>query len=264
MIKQNLHCHTTYDDGRNTPEEMVLAAEKAGLSSLGISVHAYIPGEDWTSTEESEKACIEEIYRLKEKYAGRIDVYCGLEYDVFGPKNFDSYEYFIGSGHVLGDHLYADSSCENAKLTQAHFGGADSTAERYFANCATLADIPEIDIVGHFDLLTKYDEQSHLYDPSSPRFRDAAYAAMEKLNAAGKIFEINTGAISRGYRTTPYPSPELLKHLHGLGGRLCICSDAHDAENVAGSFGMAEELAVSCGFKEYWVFDGEKFIPEKF
>ena len=264
MIKQNLHCHTTYDDGKNTPEEMVLAAEKAGLRSLGISIHGYIPGEGWTATEENEKTHVEELYRLKEKYAGRFNVYCGIEYDIMGPRNFDGYEYIIGSAHVLGDHLYADSSCENAKLTIAHFGSAESAAERYFANCASLAEIPEISVVGHFDLLTKYDEQAHLYDSSAPRFREAAYAAREKLNGAEKIFEINTGAISRGYRTTPYPSPELLKQLQALGGRICVSSDAHDAENVACCFGMAEELAVSCGFKEYWVFDGEKFIPEKF
>ena len=37
MIKQNLHCHTSYDDGANTPEEMVQAALKYGLTSLGIT-----------------------------------------------------------------------------------------------------------------------------------------------------------------------------------------------------------------------------------
>ena len=35
MIRQNLHCHTTYDDGRDAPHTMVLAAYKAGLSSIG-------------------------------------------------------------------------------------------------------------------------------------------------------------------------------------------------------------------------------------
>lgn len=38
--------HNT-DDGVNTPEEMVLAAIDAGLSSLGISAHIPIEGESW-------------------------------------------------------------------------------------------------------------------------------------------------------------------------------------------------------------------------
>ena len=34
MVQQNLHCHTTFDDGASTPEEMVCAAMEHGLSSL--------------------------------------------------------------------------------------------------------------------------------------------------------------------------------------------------------------------------------------
>ena len=41
MIWQDLHVHTTYCDGKNTPEEMVLAAIDKGLVRLGFSGHAY-------------------------------------------------------------------------------------------------------------------------------------------------------------------------------------------------------------------------------
>ena len=64
---------------------------------------------------------------------------------------------------------------------------------------------PETDIVGHFDLLTKFNERRCFFDEESPAYRRAALRAMEALVAAGKIFEVNTGAISRGYRSTPYP-----------------------------------------------------------
>ena len=56
-----------------------------------------------------------------------------------------------------------------------------------------MAQIPEVDIVRHFDLLTKYNEQGALYDTQSSWYRDAAFAAMETLNAAGKIFEMKHG-----------------------------------------------------------------------
>ena len=46
MVRQNLHCHTRFDDGKDTPETMVLAALDAGLTSIGISLHCPIPGED--------------------------------------------------------------------------------------------------------------------------------------------------------------------------------------------------------------------------
>ncbi|MBO5496955.1 MAG: hypothetical protein J5967_06075, partial [Oscillospiraceae bacterium] len=98
-----------------------------------------------------------------------------------------------------------------------------------------------------------------LYDAAARAYRDAAFAAMEALNRAGKIFEINTGAMSRGWRSAPYPAPELLKHLSALGGRICVSSDAHRAEHVAFGFDEAEALAASCGFTEIWQFTGDGF-----
>lgn len=263
MIKQNLHCHTTFDDGANTPEEMVLAAIDNGLESLGISLHSPMPGENWCAPAEKEAPFKEEMAHLKEKYAGKIALYTGLEYELAAEKNFDGYEYIIGSGHVLADKIYVDSSRERAEKLIEYFGGPRKAAEKYYSNCTRIADIPEIGIVGHFDLLTKYNEQVVLYDTDSTWYRDAAFAAMEKLNAAGKIFEMNTGAISRGYRTTPYPSPELMKHLHSIGGRIMINSDAHTAEGICLAFDLCEQIARSCGFDEIWYFDGTGFAPQK-
>lgn len=262
MVQQNLHCHTTFDDGASTPEEMVCAAMEHGLSSLGISAHAPMDGEDWCTPKEKEAAFKLEMQRLKEKYAGKIALYTGLEYDAAAEKNFDGYEYIIGSGHVL-DGFYVDSTRERAIALIKHFGGAEKAADVFFANYASMAQIPEVDIVGHFDLLTKYNEQGALYDTQSSWYRDAAFAAMETLNAAGKIFEMNTGAISRGYRTTPYPSPELLHHLHDIGGRIVISSDSHSAGSICCAFEQCEQIARSCGFDELWYFNGSCFEPEK-
>ena len=118
--------------------------------------------------------------------------------------------------------------------------------------------------MGHFDFLTKYDERVPLYDAASDVYRDAAFSAMETLHKAGKIFEINSGAISRGWRTTPYPAPELLRHLHRIGGRICVCSDAHSAAAITCAFDRCEALAKACGFTELWRFDGTGFAPAAF
>ncbi len=75
---------------------------------------------------------------------------------------------------------------------------------------------------------------------------------------------INTGAMSRRYRTSPYPSAELLRHLNQIGGKICISSDAHSASGITLGFDMCEELAHSCGFTVLWEFDGEGFVPVEF
>ena len=265
MILQNLHCHTTFDDGADSPEAMVLAAERAGLRSVGISLHCPIPGEDeWCCPAEREPQFLDALRALKEQYAGRIEVFCGLEYDTRAARrSVPPYDYIIGSCHFLGGHA-VDNTPAEAEALIARFSSPDRAAEAYYAQVAALAAMEVISIVGHFDLLTKYDERKSLYDPASPAYRDAAFAAMETLCKAGKIFEINTGAISRGWRTTPYPSPELLRHLRSLGGRICICSDAHAADGIVCAFDAAEALARESGFTEYQVFDGRDFVPAAF
>ena len=80
MKKQDLHTHTTYSDGKNTPEEMVLAAVCAGLDTIGISDHSYTAiDESYCIKKEKISAYVAEISALKENYKGKIEVLCGIE-----------------------------------------------------------------------------------------------------------------------------------------------------------------------------------------
>ena len=258
MIKQNLHCHTTFDDGADTPEAMVTAAVSAGLTSLGISAHSPVPGKVWCVSEENEPEFKAELRRLREKYRGQIEVYCGLEYDSRSAQRFEGYDYVIASVHALSGTTI-DNTIEEARQVIEDNGSSDAAACAYYEQCGQLADIAQVDIVGHFDLLTKFDELHRLYDRGSRIYKDAAFAAMERLNAAGKIFEINTGAISLCYSSTPYPALELLRHLNAIGGRITVSSDAHSAAAICCAFDKAEALAQSCGFTELWQFNGNRF-----
>ncbi len=264
MIRQNLHCHTFFDDGKDSPEAMVHAALDAGLSAIGISLHCPIDGETgWCCAGENEDKFIREMRRLRELYTGRIEVWCGLEYDLDAVRrSIPPYDYIIGACHML-DGISIDESPERAEMLIAYNGGADRAAQYYYERLCTMADFPEVSIVGHFDLLTKYNERVPLYNEASPAYRDAAFAALEKLNAAEKIFEINAGAISRGWRSTPYPAPELLRRLRELNGRICISSDAHSSDAIICAFDQCEELARTCGFEEIWHFTGGGFVPVK-
>ena len=69
MIKTNFHTHTAFCDGKDTPEEMVLAAVDKGFTSLGFSGHAYFVLDAAISMDlEQQKLYRAEILRLKEKY----------------------------------------------------------------------------------------------------------------------------------------------------------------------------------------------------
>lgn len=267
-ITQSLHNHTTFDDGKNTPAEMAAAAFDAGLSGLGLTAHSPMENEFWTVKPERMAEYRAELGRLKTEYAGRLAVWCGLEYDLTSDRKWlDGFDYVIASVHALETTrgLWAlDDNRERSRrmIVIAFEGDRDAAAEAYFAKVKEIAQIDKADVVGHFDLITKFDEPEPLYDAASPRYRAAALDAMEALVQAGKIFEINTGAMSRGYRTSPYPAAFLLDALHEMGGRITITADAHSRENLTFAFDQAEAAARAAGFTELWEFDGAGFAPK--
>lgn len=274
MIWQNLHAHCTFDDGRNTPEEMVRASLEAGLGSVGLSLHSPLPFESaWAASREAVPAFLKEMRRLRDAYAGKIGVYAGIEWDVLSPaEDLPLFDYVIGSVHHLpvGDRYPTvdDSEQTTMAFLERYFGqNADAAAQMYYGELEKVALEPETDIVGHFDLLTKFNERRCFFDEESPAYRRAALRAMEALVAAGKIFEVNTGAISRGYRSTPYPSRAMLCALARMGGRVTLSADAHDVRAVATHFEQAEALIRACGFREIWQLELQRgkavFVPRR-
>jgi len=271
MITQNLHMHSTWDDGKCSVEDMILASKAAGLSSVGLSVHCPMPFENtWECPKEKLGDYIAQVRAMKAKYAGEIDVYLGVEWDTTAQDlDLSPYDYVIGSVHEIpipqGGTRSADANPETTEgyIRDCFGGDADAAAEAYFGELAKVAEKKEAAIVGHFDLLTKFNEPVPFFDENSPRYQRAARAAMEKLVKAGKIFEVNTGAISRGYRSTPYPSAQWLKLLHEMGGRVTVSADAHHTSGVTCAFDLAEKMIKEAGFKEIWILQKEKFIPVK-
>ena len=259
MMPQNLHAHSTLDDGRSPPEEMLRASLSAGMCSCGLSLHSPLPFQnDWAPGMETVEVFLREMRRLAAAFAPRMTVYVGIEWDVLS-ENVDlaPFDYVIGSVHHLpvdGANPSVDESPEaTADLLARYFGGdADAAAALYFSELQKVAAQPRAQIVGHFDLLTKFNERGAFFDEESPVYRRAATRAMEALVEADKIFEVNTGAISRGYRTSPYPSRALLEQLRRMDGRVTLGSDAHSARDVACAFDAALRLVRDCGFRQIW------------
>ena len=135
MLLQNLHTHTVYGDGKNTAEEMVLGAIRAGCASLGFSEHSPLgPGADpdgWSMAASDVAAYRAELLRLRERYRGELDIFLGLEQDFDSPAPEGDWDYLIGSVHSVradGRFLSVDESPEAfARSVREHFGG-DSLA----------------------------------------------------------------------------------------------------------------------------------------
>lgn len=265
MYKQNLHIHSTYADGKDTPEEMVIEAIARGFDSIGFSEHSYMSFSDYPyqMTEEQTVDYQKEIRTLKQKYKGQIDIFCGMEWEFYSEVKADAYDYCIGSVHYLdidGKKYGFDRGLQETKqYIGTLFGGNGMAfAKKYYE---TVMRLPErrVDIIGHFDLLTKNNEKGQFIDTSAKEYLHLGYEAIHALQGKIPLFEVNTGAISRGYRTTPYPQMEFLKEFYRLGFGVVITSDCHDKNYIDCHFKEAEEMLCAAGFKTKWILTDEGF-----
>ena len=248
MVSADLHTHTAFCDGRDTPEEMVISAIAKGLKTIGICVHSYMTfDESYCVPKDRYPEFQQEILLLREKYREQINVLCGVEQDFYSSEPTSGFDYVIGSVHYVeaeGRYFPVDWKKDELEKVCRKYFNSDwySLAESYYSAVSHVAEKTGCDIIGHFDLITKFNESGMLFDELHPRYVSASRAAADALLRSGKPFEINTGAISRGYRTEPYPSDELIRYIRKQGGKFILSSDAHAGENISFEFDKWEHL----------------------
>lgn len=239
MTFSDFHIHTTYCDGSDSAENIVKEAINKNIKRIGFSGHSYtFFDESYCMTESGTKEYKAEIARLKEKYKDKIEILCGVEQDYYSKAPTDGYDYVIGSVHYLkadGEYFPIDESADILlAAAKKHYGGdIYALAEDYFE---TVSHIKGADIIGHFDLITKFNEVQKLFDEKNERYVAAYKKAVDTLLIQNVPFEINTGAISRGYRTAPYPSTDIVRYIRENGGRTILSSDSHQKETLCFEF----------------------------
>ena len=251
----SVHTHSRMCDGKNTLAEMAAAAYAAGAVSFGASGHSHtpIPEDEGGVLPADMSAYRAEVLRLRKMYAGRMDVLLGIELDNCADVTADGFDYWIGSAHRLrgpDGRLYTvdwDAETLAACCETAFAGDGCAMAERYFEEAGRMAARGPA-ILGHLDLITKFNEKTPLFDEASPRYRAAALGALHAADPAVTLLEINTGAMARGYRKAPYPALFLLEEWRRMGGRIILTADAHSASAIVYGYGQAAELARAAGF----------------
>lgn len=244
----DLHVHSVFSDGKDTPRDIVVSAIEKGVKTLGFSDHSY--------TEFDERYCIQRdkqaeyirtINELKNEFSDKIEILCATEQDFYSTAPTSGYDYVIGSVHYVlidGEYIPVDETADILKQTADKYFSGDilSLCEAYFENVGKVYEKTKCDIVGHFDLITKFNEQEQLFDENDPRYIRAYRKAVDKIITDCKVFEINTGAISRGYRTTPYPSENIRRYIRQKGGKFILSSDSHQKETLCFEFDKFRNL----------------------
>ena len=270
-IKSNLHTHSTFCDGKNTPEENVLAALQKGIRVLGFSSHSMYPF--WTEcnmkVEDFHNYC-EEIHRLQKKYEGQITIRLAFEAD-FVPgitfplhKNYAEFkpDYLIGSVHFIFQRngifgvdntptIWANGISEHYK------GNVKEAICDYFELQKEMLEKGDFELLGHPDLVRKFNEKFPTFDENESWYKDELKEMAKAIKKAERATEINSGAISRGWLLKPYPSEYFLTLLHEEGVPVAITADAHAAEHLDCAFEQSLTLAKKAGYTEI-IYDIDK------
>lgn len=247
----DFHTHTTYCDGSSSAEEMARAAFAQGLKVYGFSGHGYTPYDESYCMLLSDEAAYEaEIRALAEAYAGKMKILCGVEQDCLAGKPTRSWDYVIGSAHYIdcgekgGGIIPIDETKEIWQdIANRYFGGdVYAMIERYYETAAQVVERTGADIVGHFDLIAKYNaggeggKKGELFDEGAPRYIAAWQKAADRLIETGVPFEINTGGMTRKWRSDAYPAKPIRDYIAARGGRFILSSDSHSTGSICSRF----------------------------
>ena len=268
--KSSVHCHSTMCDGKNTLQDMASAACAQGLTTLGFTGHSYTQRDREYCMSPSRTAQYKAtIAKLKAEYKGKVDILCGIEWDILSEDKRTGYDYWIGSAH----HLYGKNT---GKYYEIDFRPQDlwdcinddfdadplAAVEAYFAEVEKVAALKP-DILAHIDLIKKLNAKGEFFDEESPRYKAAALKALQAAKDNDCLLEVNTGGVSRGDRKDFYPGPWLLGEWQKMGGKVIITSDSHDIASLTYGFDEAAAAIKAAGFTSVEVLTGHGFETQE-
>ena len=237
-LLKDLHTHSVYSDGVNTIEEMVLKAIESGMAEIGISDHSYtFFDESYCMNKDKKDEYISEVRRIKEKYKDAITVRCGVEQDYYSEEAACGFDYVIGSVHYIKvrDSYFEIDGVDTSIVDDIHHivklyfdDDIYKFIAEYFDTVSDVVNKTGCDIIGHFDIISKFNEKRPFFDENDPQYIAAWKKAADHLIPYNIPFEINLSALRKGYRSQPYPAYAIQEYIRSKGGSFILSSDSHD------------------------------------
>lgn len=273
MTYTDIHTHTTFSpDGKDTPEDMIAAARRLGVTHYGIADHfnfdydavgLLFDGQPIPSIDaRGYFTHLREIQaRLKETDPNFL-LTVGGEFG-FAPDSscYDGYAEIIDRYHpdfvVNSIHTVGDSDC-----WFAHYFEGKSKKKAYSDYLEAVRkslDAPyRYDIVAHLGYVARnapYADRKLRYCD----FSDIIDDILRTVIAKGKILEVNTSARSAGSEFIP--DVDILTRYRQLGGdKISISSDAHDVSRICEKYDLVVSALKTIGFSYLTVPDRGKEI----
>ncbi|MCR5784683.1 MAG: histidinol-phosphatase HisJ family protein [Eubacterium sp.] len=256
----DMHMHSSFSgDSEAEQEDMIKAAINQGLDGLCFTDHHDI---DYPKEPDEPDFLIDfekyfpAVRALREKYAGRINILCGIELGLQKQVAMENeavvkendFDFVIGSIHAVDgmDPYYGE-----------YFKGRSEkeSVRRYFeATLENVKEFSEYDVLGHLDYMVRYmPGGAGEYNPNE--YMEVIDEIFKIIIPKGKGIEINTSGFKAGLGFTN-PHEDILKRYKELGGEIITTgADAHVPEYVGYKFSEAKSILAKAGFKRYCVFE---------
>lgn len=263
-IKTNYHTHSTFCDGKNTPEEMITEAIKKNFDIIGFSSHSMYPfAETWHIAPRDHEPYVKEIARFKKEYKNKIEILTGFEADFIPSLCMPTHERFaefspdflIGSVHFIVNEkgfVTVDESAEGVKngIEKLFNGNGKRFTQEYFYLEREMLKHGDFEILGHCDLVKLRNQTLHFFNEEDSWYKSEIKALVKEIKKHDVIVEVNTGAIARKNLDDIYPSKPILQLLHDANIPVTINSDAHTTAGLDAAFDFAKKKIREAGFTE--------------
>jgi histidinol-phosphatase (PHP family) len=271
LIRRDGHTHTEFcpHGSREATELMIKRAIELGFVSYSLTEHPPLPPgfEDPAPTKDCfiEEDDLEVYFRLarrlKQKFAGQIDLRIGLEVDYIPGYEGWMRDLLRRCGADLDDALLSihfmqgrggwrcvDHSPDDfrAGLLEV-YGSAEAVHQAYWA---LVKDALSVDLgpykprrIGHLSLVHKFQKQFPLNHPE--HFRPQVEEILDMIKAKNMELDLDAAGLFKPDCQEVYPAPWIIKEAIQRGIPLVYGSDAHSVRGVGQGFDEAQCLMES-------------------
>jgi putative hydrolase len=227
MMLMDLHMHSNYSDGKNTPEEMIEAAIEIGYKVVAITDHVW-------KTSSWVPAYAAHLETLKKKYENEIKLYSGIEAKVVSlegdidadPSFDDQVDLVLGSIHRIPNRESYFSKGDVERLPKQW------VIENWLISFYRMLENPRVDIIAHpLSELKAFGVR----DEDLPMWE-----ICDRIAGSHKIMEFNVR-----YNSS---DEEVIKQTGERGVHFLISSDSHSVKDLMLNSRKVKEITGS-GFQ---------------